>query len=100
MPYLIYAIDFPHMEQKRETTRQAHRDFLQFHGKKVLAAGALLANDDKTVIGGISLFDGNSLAEAERFAYEDPYAKAGIRAQTSIHLWRKRWWDGQFLEDS
>ena len=27
MPYLIYVIDHPGMEQKREAVREAHRDF-------------------------------------------------------------------------
>jgi uncharacterized protein len=97
MPYLIYAIDHPEMEEKRESIRQAHRDFLKSYGAKVLASGALLKEDEKTIIGGLSLLDTNSFTEAEKFAYEDPYAKAGIRAHTHIHLWRKRWWDGKFL---
>jgi uncharacterized protein YciI len=100
MPYLIYAIDLPDMEQKRESVRQAHRDFLQSYGAKILASGALLDEDGKTIIGGISLLDTNNRAEAERFADNDPYAKAGIRAQTCIHNWRKRWWNGLFLGDS
>lgn len=100
MTYLIYAIDLPGMDQKREALRQAHRDFLKSHGAKILASGALLDEDGETIIGGISLFDTNSRMEAERFAYEDPYSKAGIRAQTSIHRWRKRWWNGFFLGDA
>lgn len=97
MPYLIYAIDFPNKEQKREDVRQAHRDFLKSYHTKILASGALLGEDEKTIIGGISLLDTDSREEAEQFAYDDPYAKAGIRAQTSIHRWRKRWWNGFFL---
>lgn len=100
MPYLIYAIDFPEMELKRESIRQAHRDYLKSHGAKILASGALLDEDGKTIIGGISLFDTNDRTEAERFAYDDPYARAGIRAKTSIHRWRKRWWNGFFLGDA
>ena len=84
MPYLIYAIDFPDMKQKRETVRKAHRDFLKSYGAKILASGALLDEDGQTIIGGVSLLDTNNRAEAERFAYDDPYAKAGIRAQTYI----------------
>lgn len=100
MPYLIYALDLPGMEQKRESARQAHRDFLKSYGAKVLASGALLDEDGKTIIGGVSLVDTDSRVEAERFAYDDPYAKAGIRDQTSIHRWRKRWWSGLFLDDT
>lgn len=99
MPYLVYAIDHPNMEEKRESIRQAHRDFLASYGDKVLASGALLEEDGKKIIGGISLIDIDNVEEARRFAYEDPYAKAGIRSQTHIHRWRRRWWDGHFLSD-
>lgn len=99
MPYLIYAIDHPGMETKREAIRQAHRDYLKSYGAKILASGALLDEDGKTVIGGISLLDTESRKEAEDFAYNDPYSQADIRAETLIHLWRRRWWEGLFLGD-
>jgi len=97
MPYLIYALDHSGMEQKREAVRQAHRDFLQSYGSKILASGALLDEDGKTVIGGISLLDTESYAEALQFAEKDPYTQEGIREHMQIHKWRKRWWNGRFL---
>ena len=66
-------------------------------GNKLLASGALLAEDGKTVIGGISLIDTDDRLEAERFANDDPYAKAGVRKETLILKWRQRWWNGDFL---
>jgi uncharacterized protein YciI len=99
MPYLIYAIDHSGMETQREALRQAHRDHLKSYGVKILASGALLDEDGKMVIGGISLLDTESRKEAEDFAHNDPYSQAGIRAQTLIHRWRKRWWNGLFLGD-
>ncbi len=38
-------------------------------------------------IGGISLIDTEDRTEAEKFAYNDPYAKAGIRKETLILKW-------------
>jgi len=99
MPYLIYAVDFPGMENKREECRQAHRDFLKSYGNLVLASGALL-EEDGTIIGGVSLLDTEDKTEAERFAYDDPYAKAGIRVKTIVQRWRRRWWEGVFLGNS
>lgn len=98
MPYLIFATDFPNQETTREANRQAHRDFLKKYGDKILASGALL-DEDGTIIGGISLFDTDDWHEAKLFADSDPYASAGIRAETKIIRWRKRWWDGSFLGD-
>lgn len=98
MPYLIFVTDFPNQEAIREANRQAHRDFLKKHGDKILASGALLDEDGK-IIGGISLFDTEDWDEANQFANNDPYAAAGIRAETKIIRWRKRWWNGLFLDD-
>ena len=79
MPFLIYANDFEGKEEVRESLRDAHREHIKSAGEKILAAGALLADDKITVIGGISLLDTESREEAEKFAFEDPLEKAGIR---------------------
>lgn len=97
MPYLIYALDYENMDKKREEIRNAHREHLRSVGKKLLASGALLAEDGKTVIGGISLLDTDDYEKAKRFAFNDPYQKANIRKETKILKWRKRWWEGEFL---
>jgi uncharacterized protein YciI len=99
MTYLIYAIDFEEQDDKREEIRIAHRDHLRSIGNKLLASGALLSEDGRTVIGGISLIDTDNFSEAESFALADPYQKAGIRKELKILKWRKRWWEGQFLLD-
>jgi uncharacterized protein len=97
MAFLIYAIDCEGMSERREPLLAAHRAHLRAQGRKLLASGALIAEDDKTVIGGISLLDTDSREEAERFAYDDPYSKAGIRKTTQVVIWRKRWINGEFL---
>lgn len=97
MPYLIYALDYENMDSIREKMRTEHREHLQSVGKKLLASGALLNEDGKTVIGGISLLDTNDYEEAKKFAFDDPYQKAGLRKETKILKWRKRWWEGKCL---
>lgn len=98
MPYLIYARDFNDMDAEREQIREAHREHLRSIGNKLLASGALLDDDGITIIGGISLIDTEDRTEAETFANEDPYGKAGIRKETVILKWRQRWWNGTFLQ--
>lgn len=97
MPYLIYAVDYEGMDAEREAIRSDHRKYLQSFGEKVLASGALLADDQNTVIGGITLLDVESRDEAIAFEKDDPYAIRGIRNEVKIIYWRKRWWDGAFL---
>jgi len=99
MPFLIYANDYEGNEEVRENLRDAHREHIKSAGKKILASGALLADDKITVIGGVSLLDTESREEAEKFAFEDPLEKAGIREKTLVLRWRRRWLDGKFLGD-
>lgn len=98
MPYLIYARDFENMDTRREEIRNEHRNHLRSIGDKLLASGALLDEDGKSIIGGISLIDTNDRIEAEKFAFDDPYEKAGIRKETLILRWRRRWWNGEFID--
>jgi len=97
MAYLIYAIDFENQEEIRESLREAHRQHLRSVGRKLIGSGALLDDDGKNILGGISLLDTDDKDEAVRFAEQDPYAKAGIRQETKIIRWRRRWLDGEFL---
>lgn len=99
MAYLIYALDHEGMEERREKIRQEHRYHLKMAGKKLLASGALLSEDGAKVIGGISLLDTDNYDEAIQFAFDDPYQKSGIRKETKILKWRKRWWEGEFLSN-
>ncbi|WP_299155085.1 YciI family protein [uncultured Tateyamaria sp.] len=90
------AYDHPEKDLEREGVRHAHRDYLRSFGTRLIASGALLDQDAKTIIGGASLLDTDDFAEAQRFEAEDPYAKAGIRAHVQITQWRLRWWLGSF----
>lgn len=96
MPYLITAYDHPDMATEREEVRQAHREYLASFGKRLLASGALLDETGEKIVGGTSLLDTDDQLEAQRFESEDPYAKAGIRADVKIVQWRLRWWVGEF----
>ena len=97
MPYIISAIDHQGMEDLRENLRQKHRAHLKLAGKKLLGSGALLDDEGVKIIGGMSIFDTEIQSEAQKFADEDPYSKAGIRKVTTVVKWRRRWLDGEFL---
>ncbi len=96
MPYLIIAHDYENCSEIREKLRQEHRDHLRSVGKKLLASGAILDNE-KNVIGGMSILDTENFKEAKEFADNDPYSKNNIRKTVEILNWRKRWWEGEFL---
>ncbi|MCP3925906.1 MAG: hypothetical protein GY714_25340 [Desulfobacterales bacterium] len=99
MSYLIIATDHDSKEDLRESIREEHRTHLKSAGKTLLGSGALLSDDGNKIIGGFSILDTDDKQKALEFANEDPYSKAGIRKETQVIRWRRRWVDGEFLGD-
>jgi uncharacterized protein YciI len=93
MPFLIETWDKPDSAQLRADTRPAHVDYLIANQQKLLAAGAKLADDGETALGTLYLIDTDSRADAERFAAEDPFTKAGLPGRLVVTRWRKAFFD-------
>jgi uncharacterized protein YciI len=55
----------------------------------VVLAGPLFAEDERTPIGSLLVVDFSSRAELNRFAAEDPYAKAGLFQSVTVRPFRK-----------
>ncbi len=98
MSYLIIATDHDSKEYLRESIREEHRTHLRSAGKALLGSGALLSDGNK-IIDGFTILDTDDKQKALEFANEDLYCKAGIRKETQIIRWRRRWVDGEFLGD-
>lgn len=95
MPYIVYASDHPQKDTERESVRLGHRQHLGSAGRALLCAGALLSEDGKKVIGGLSIVNCSGHQAAYDFAHNDPYDKANIRNET--HILR---WDRSYLASS
>jgi uncharacterized protein YciI len=89
MPFLIETWDKPDHVHVRNSVRPAHVEYLISNQTKLLAAGAKLADDGETALGTLYLVDTDSRAEAERFAAEDPFTKAGLPGRLVVTRWRK-----------
>ncbi len=89
MPFVLTCFDKANAGVIRAENRPAHLDHVRRWGARVVTAGPLLAEDEKTPVGSLFILDVPSRAEAERFAAEDPYAKAGLFQSVTIRAWRK-----------
>ena len=89
MPYMIYCIDKPEHGDVRAAARKDHLAYLTGFKDKVLMAGPTTTDDASGMTGSLLLMDFADRAEAEAFAAGDPYAKAGLFAETRIHAWKK-----------
>ncbi|WP_303721534.1 YciI family protein [Malonomonas rubra] len=88
MLYVIHCFDKTDHLQVRMDNRPAHVDYLKSFGDKLFAAGPTL-DSQENMNGSVVILDLETLSEAEAFAANDPYAKAGLFEKVSIQLWKK-----------
>ena len=94
MPFAIVALDRPDAGTMRADNRPAHLEHLDRHAAKLLAGGAVLADDGATPVGSLIVFDSEDRAEVEAFVSGDPFSRAGLFASVSIYPWRKVFFAG------
>lgn len=83
----LIARDKPRALQTRLDNRDAHIAYLKETGV-VSQAGPLLG-DDGTMAGSLVILDVETMAEAQDWASNDPYAKAGLFASVDLIEWKK-----------
>ncbi len=88
MPFVLECLDKPGSLDLRLANRPAHLAYVEAQAGRVLLAGPFLGDDGKPV-GSLLVMDFATREEAERFAAEDPYAKAGLFASVTIRPWVK-----------
>ena len=95
MLYLIYGVDGPDAGRIRAATRDAHFAYLERHRDILVLGGATLADDGVARTGSVLIVNVASRAEADAFAREEPFRKAGLFAQHTITRMRRGQWNPQ-----
>jgi uncharacterized protein YciI len=90
MHYVVHCLDHDGAVQKRLDNYEAHKSYLAAAPVKTVISGPLLADDGETMIGSCFVLEADSKAEVEAFNAADPFAKAGLWKQVSIHPFAKR----------
>ncbi len=88
MLYLIHAFDKSDHLQVRMDNRPAHVEYLKSFGEKLQAAGPTL-DAAENMNGSLVVLEFSEISEAEAFAANDPYAKAGLFEKVIIQPWKK-----------
>ncbi len=97
MPYAIITTDKPNSAELRAKMRDTHVQYLTANMEKLLAAGALTADDGTGGHGGILIVDTDERKEAEAFIANDPFTKAGLFEKVAVSRWRKAYFNKQKL---
>jgi uncharacterized protein YciI len=86
MLFVITAIDKPNSLELRMATREAHFAYLQAAGGARL--GGPFLDDKGQMAGSMLILEAADLAAAKAWAANDPYAKAGLFAQSDVRPWK------------
>ena len=97
MPYAIMTTDKPNSAELRAQVRATHIEYLTANLDKLLAAGALTADDGSGGHGGILIVDTDDRKQAEAFIAGDPFTKAGLFEKVTVSRWRKAYFNKQKL---
>jgi uncharacterized protein len=89
MPYAIFATDKPGASALRAELRPAHLEHLERHAAKLLAGGAVFADDGTTPVGSLIIFDSDDRAEVDRFMAADPFTRGGLFESVAVYPWCK-----------
>jgi uncharacterized protein len=89
MLFIAICTDKPDSLAVRMDARPAHLAWLGSLGDRVRVGGALLAPDQKSVVGSMLIFAAADEAEVAALLAEDPYTKAGVFVGVDIKPWRQ-----------
>ena len=89
MFYIIRCTDKPGHQEVRLANRAAHLAYLEEFGDKVVAAGPVLSDDLKGMVGSMIILDLPDRAAADAFCENDPYAKAELFERVDIAPWKR-----------
>jgi uncharacterized protein YciI len=85
MQFVIHAYDKPNSLDVRVANRPDHIDYVKARGAGLLIAAPMIAEDGETPMGTVLIIEAENKQEAEDFAANDPYAKAGLFAEVRIN---------------
>ncbi|OGI66649.1 MAG: hypothetical protein A2W18_01730 [Candidatus Muproteobacteria bacterium RBG_16_60_9] len=97
MPYAIFTTDKPNSAELRAKVREVHLKYLDANMHRLLAAGAVTADDGTGGHGGILIVETDVREEAEAFIAGDPFTKAGLFEKVTVTRWRKAYFNKQKL---
>jgi len=89
MHFVISCKDKQNHQHVRAENRPDHVAYLKSHSDKIIAAGPTLGEAPDQMTGSVLIMAFESQKDAELWAGNDPYARAGLFESVSITPWKK-----------
>jgi uncharacterized protein YciI len=87
--FMVQCLDKPDSVALRMATRPAHVEYVKSRIEHVVIAGALLAEDNETMIGSGYVLSFDDRTQLDAFFADDPYVKAGLYQSITVKPYRK-----------
>jgi len=87
MRITLIAIDKPNAQQLRLDNREDHLDYVANTGVVELAGPFL--DEEGNMTGSLLILALDNMVDAENWAANDPYAKAGLFQSVTLRAWKK-----------
>ena len=93
MAFAILTFDKVGHKHVRDEHRAAHYAHLEKYMDRLIVSGGLRDDADEEFIGGMIVFDTNSIDEVYNFVDTDPFTIAGLFDRVEIVRWRPAFFD-------
>jgi uncharacterized protein YciI len=90
MEFLFYCRDKPGVGALLEANVEAHWSFMDGYGDRLITRGPTLSDDGEEHTGSLHIVRLDKTADTERFAYQEPFYRAGAYRAVIIRRWRDR----------
>ena len=97
MTYLVETTEHAGTGDRRAELRPAHLRYLDAHKHLLRTAAAKMDEASGTPVGSIYVLDVETRAEAEAWLADEPFAQAGIIAETQVLPLRVAFFDRESL---
>ena len=93
MLYMVYGVDGPDADRIRAENREAHFAYLKAHEDILVLGGATLADESDARTGSLLVINVPSRADADAFASNEPFNKAGLFSSHTVSRMRRGQWN-------
>lgn len=93
MLFSVHALDVQNSAAKRQAVHAEHIAHLKTakdQGVTIVVGGPLVADDGKTSIGSLMVFEATDRATVEKFNRADPFHRTGVWKHVEIQRFEKR----------
>ena len=87
MQFFVYGIDAEGVDGQLDALGEAHWAYMDQCAQRLVARGPTLSPDGTAHTGSVHILEAADLTAARRFAFEEPYSRAGLYSAVTVTPW-------------